>query len=133
MRNTKSRLAFFLAAISLIVLAFWRPISAGQADNTMRAREFIDDHVKRLRPLEVAAARAWWTANVTGRAEDFEEKEKTQNRIDLALSDSKKFQEVKDIKAATGITDKTLAREIDLLYLTCLEKQVDPELLKKMV
>src|SRR5205085_8451394 len=45
-----------------------------------------------------------------------------------------KFAEVKalwnDLKA---IDDSTVAREIDLLYLTYLEKQVDPELLKKMV
>lgn len=130
---TGIRLLFVLMGVFVVLLAVWRPITAGQTDNTMRAREFVENHVSHLRPLEVAAARAWWTANVTGRPEDFEEKERTQNRIDLALSDTRKFQNLKEIKAAGGIANKVLAREIDLLYLTYLEKQVDPELLKKMV
>src|SRR4051812_3413763 len=103
---TKLQWSIFSAGVFVLALAAWRPTTAGQANNTMRAREFIDEHVSRLRPLEVAAARAWWTANVTGSPKDFEEKEKTQNRIDLALSDAKRFQELKDIKAASGITDK---------------------------
>jgi peptidyl-dipeptidase A len=116
-----------------IILSVIHPtILAGPADNTARAREFVDAHVKLVRPLELAANRAWWAANTTGKAEDFAEKERAQNRIDQALSDAKKFQAVKEIKTAGGITDKLLAREIDLLYLAYLEKQVDPELLKKM-
>ena len=127
------RVLFLLAGAFIVLLAIWRPTTAGPVDNAAHAREFVENHVRHLRPLEVAASRAWWTANVSGRPEDFAEKERTQNQIDLALSDPKKFQEVKEIKAAGGLSDKTLSREIDLLYLAYLEKQVDPELLKKMV
>jgi peptidyl-dipeptidase A len=130
---TGMRVFFLLTGAFFVLLAIWRPTTAGPVDNAARAREFVEDHVGHLRPLEVAASRAWWTANVSGRPEDFAEKERTQNRIDLALSDPKKFQEVKEIKSAGGFADKTLSREIDLLYLAYLEKQVDPELLKKMV
>jgi peptidyl-dipeptidase A len=131
---TGMRVLFLLAGTFFVLLAIWRPITAGPVvDNTTRAREFIDAHVSLLRPLEIAASRAWWNANTSGRAEDFAEKEKTQNRIDQALSDPKKFAEVKEIKSAGGIGDKAISREIDLLYLAYLEKQVDPKLLEKMV
>src|SRR5712692_10433845 len=50
-----------------------------------------------------------------------------------ALADPAAFAEVKAIKEAAGIDDPILTREIDLLYLAYLEKQVDPALLKKMV
>ncbi len=129
---TGLRILFIFAGICLMLFAIGRPITAKPVDSDAQAREFIEDHVSHLRPLEVAANRAWWAANISGRPEDFAEKERTQNRIDLALSDPKKFQAVKEIKTAGGISDKLLTREIDLLYLAYLEKQVDPELLKKI-
>jgi peptidyl-dipeptidase A len=121
---------FVLAAL---VILFPRIVLAGP-ETTARARQFITEHVAKLRPLEIAGSEAWWVANITGKDEDFQRKEDTQNRIDAALSDRKAFAEVKalwtDLK---GIDDAIVAREIELLYLTYLEKQVDPELLKKMV
>ncbi len=82
-------------------------------------------------PLEREVALAWWNANVTGRAEDFKAKEDAQNRLDAALSDKARFGQLKEIDAAK-ISDVQLAREIKLLYLLYLEKQVDPELLKQI-
>src|SRR5262249_36520969 len=56
------------------------------------------------------------------------------NKIDAALSDKAAFAKVKELKdAAKDIDDAVLRRAIEVLYLTYLEKQVDPELLKKMV
>src|SRR5262249_46513738 len=58
----------------------------------------------------------------------------TQNKIDAALSDKAIFAKVKELKdARKDIDDAALRRAIDVLYLTYLEKQVDTELLKKMV
>jgi len=82
--------------------------------------------------LDIAANRAWWDANITGDDADFKRKEEAQNQIDAVLSDPKAFAEVKAIKEKGGIDDPTLKRAIDVIYLIYLEKQVDPELLKKM-
>jgi peptidyl-dipeptidase A len=127
-----------LAAIAVItLLLLWFPLAAvASPQATERARQFLDAHTRKLRPLEVAAAHAWWTANVTGRDEDFKKKAETQNRIDEALADPDVFREVKELKklqAAGQIDDPILARAMEVLYLTYLEKQVDPALLKKMV
>ena len=87
-----------------------------------------------MRPLEIAGSKAWWNANITGKDEDFKRKEEAQNRIDEALANRDAFEEVKDLKEhRKEIDDPTLARCIDVLYLAYLEKQVDPDLLKKMV
>jgi peptidyl-dipeptidase A len=129
------RIVFSLAIVVTAAFALWRPILANAAEKTKandRAKAFIDDHVARLRPLELAVNLAWWKANTTGKDEDFQEKERAQNRVDEALADTARFQELKDIKKEGGIGDPILAREIELLYLTYLEKQVDPALLKKM-
>ncbi len=100
---------------------------------TKRAQEFVAGHEQKLRPLEIAASVAWWEANTTGKDEAFRRKEEAQNRIDEALSDSERFRELKDIhEHVKEISDRVLAREVRVLYLLYLEKQVDAELLKKM-
>jgi len=119
-------LGFLLCCSPLAVLA--------GADMTERARKFVKDHERRLRPLDVAANRAWWDANTSGKAEDFARKVETQNRIDETLADPTTFAELKALKDnRQQIDDPILARAIDVLYLLYLEKQVDTALLKKMV
>jgi peptidyl-dipeptidase A len=109
--------------------------NTAQADANDDAAAFIKDHVSKLRPLEVTAGIAWWNANTTGKDEDFKKKEEAQNKIDEALADKKAFDRVKALKDAAdkgGIKDALAARQIQLLYLQYLEKQVAPELLKKI-
>ncbi len=101
----------------------------GVAD--MQAERFIKAHEETIRPLERAANLAWWNANITGKDEDFAAKEEAQNRLDAALSDRERFATLKAIRGET-IDDPQRARQIDVLYLMYLEKQVDPALLKKI-
>jgi peptidyl-dipeptidase A len=116
-------------------MLLWRPLAAlASPEVTERARQFARNHEMRMRPLDLAANLAWWNANTTGKKEDFARKVETQNRIDEALADPKTFAELKELKNnRQHIDDPVLARSIDVLYLLYLEKQVDIELLKKMV
>lgn len=105
------------------------------ADPSAAAKAFIDAHETKMRPLEMKANLAWWDANISGKDEDFARKEDAQNKIDAALSEPKPFVALKGIKAARDagkLADAKLARQIDLLYLAYLEKQVPPDLLKKI-
>ncbi len=120
-----------LIAMVFVVLTAWSAMS-GQPNANARARAVVEAFTKKIRPLDIAANYAWWNANITGKDEHFQAKEEAQNRIDAVLSDPKDFAEVKAIKEAGKIDDKILSRAIDMIYLAYLEKQVDPELLKKM-
>jgi len=105
------------------------------ADPEAAAKEFITGHETKVKPLEIAASLAWWKANITGNDADFKAKEDAQNKIDTALSEPKPFATLKGIKAATDagkVKDPLIARQVELLYLAYLEKQVPPELLKKI-
>ena len=68
---------------------------------------FIADHLKRLKPLELAANRAWWDANTSGKDEDFKRKEESQNKIDAALADTGMFARCKSLYESrnTAIAD----------------------------
>jgi peptidyl-dipeptidase A len=111
------------------------PDSLSGADANDEAAAFIKDHVAKLRPLEVQGNVAWWNANITGKDEDFQKKEAAQNKIDEALADKKAFARLKPLKEAAdkgAIKDPLVVRQLQLLYLQYLEKQVAPELLKKI-
>ncbi len=100
--------------------------------NTKRARDFIDGFTRKIRPLDIAANRAWWEANITGKKEAFKQKEEAQNKLDALLADKEQFAGVKAIKEGGGIDDAIPRRAIDVIYLACLEKQLDAELLREM-
>src|SRR5439155_3636706 len=114
---------------AFIALCGWTCSIQASPEMTERARKFLDDHTQRLRPLEVAASLAWWDANTTGKEEAFKRKVETQNKIDEALAKPETFAEVKALKEnLKQIDDPTLARAVDVLYRTYLEKQVDTDL-----
>ncbi|MFO0825093.1 MAG: M2 family metallopeptidase [Gemmataceae bacterium] len=105
------------------------------ADPVAAAKEFITAHETKMKPLELTANKAWWKANITGADADFQAKEEAQNKIDAALSDPKPFATLKGLKKAADakkIPDAQIARQVELLYLTYLEKQVPPDLLKQI-
>src|SRR5262249_31844065 len=102
-----------------------------EADPADAARAFIREHEETIRPMERAAALAWWNANVTGRDEDFQAKEEAQNRLDAALADPARFARLKAIREKP-VPDPTVARELTVLDLQYLEKQVDPALLRQI-
>jgi peptidyl-dipeptidase A len=121
-----------LALAAVLVVSFLPAVRADSA-MTERARHFIKNHESQVRPLEVAANLAWWNANITGKKEDFAQKEEAQNRLDEALANHTAFEEVKHLKNhAKEIDDPITARCIQVIYLAYLEKQVKPALLKKI-
>src|SRR5262249_34589686 len=124
-----------LPLVAVAVLLLWQPLAPTASPQvTERAPKVLHQHTAKLRPLEVAAARAWWDANISGKEEDFKKKAEAQNRIDEALANPQAFAQVKDLtQHVKEIDDPVLARAIDVLYLTYLEKQVDTALLKKIV
>jgi peptidyl-dipeptidase A len=125
-RSIRTKLSAALAALFAMNTA---PSIADDAE--ARAWRFVAGHEARVKPLEIAAQRAWWNANVTGKDEDFQAKEDAQNALDAALADRETFAELKALKAGP-IADPVLARAVQVLYLMYLEKQVDPALLKKI-
>ncbi len=123
----------FLISGGAAVAAFdMQPATAQLADDD--AKFFVADHVKKIRPLEIALGKAWWSANISGTDADFARKEEKQNALDTALANKDSFEKLKTIRGyiKEATKDANLVRQIDVLYLQYLEKQVEPALLKKI-
>ncbi len=104
--------------------------AGGSGDEAAGA--FIAKHVEKIRPLDKTVNLAWWQANLTGKAEDFQTKEQAENALNAALADRAMFAELKAIRERGGIADPLRKRSIDVLYLSYLGKQLEPELLRAM-
>lgn len=130
--------ALTMAGLLLIGALCFLPglVNAAEPDWPAGARGFIAAHEAQIRPLEKALGLVWWQANVSGKDEDFKAKEEAQNRLDAVLARAERFAELKGIR--TGLAqlktpaDPVLVRQIEVLYLQYLEKQVDPALLERM-
>jgi peptidyl-dipeptidase A len=122
------------ALLAVVAMALIGQPRAARAErgNDARARAFIARHEATIRPMEIQVGRLWWEANISGKEDIYRQKEKAETELDLRLADPKTFAELKAIREGK-VGDKLLAREIDVLYLQYLAKQVDPELLKQMV
>ena len=126
------RRSFLIAGGAAVAGLNAQTADAQQADD--EAKAFVADHVKKIRPLEIALGKAWWSANISGTDADFARKEERQNSLDAALADNDTFKKLKTIRGyiKKATKDANLVRQIDVLYLQYLEKQVEPELLKKI-
>jgi peptidyl-dipeptidase A len=123
-------LPLLAAVVGVVLMVAWPAGAANTPDE--RARKLVESYTARVRPLEIAANRAWWNANITGKDDDYKAKEDAQNKLDAFLADKALFQEVKTVKDTGGIADAILKRAVDVIYLAVLEKQVDTDLLKKI-
>ncbi|HEY8747653.1 MAG TPA: M2 family metallopeptidase [Tepidisphaeraceae bacterium] len=104
------------------------------ADLTDRAKAFVAEHEKAVRPLEVTASRAWWNANTSGKDEDFKTKQAAEEKLVETLADRKAFAEAKSLyDHRAEITDPTMARCIEVIYLQRLSLQTDPALSKAII
>ncbi len=127
----------WLAFGSMAILGVLMCVASAAAEEPVkddaegRARAFIAAYEARVRPLETAVNLAWWRANTTGNDADFAAKEEAQNRLDAALADAERFAELKSLHESE-LSDPLLARQVAVLYLMYLEKQVPPKLLQQI-
>lgn len=129
--TTMPRLFLLSPAVLAGVTMMVSTALAEQSGNDSRARQFIARHEATIRPLEVESSRCWWEANTTGSDKAFQKKEEIETRLDLLLANRETFAVLKAIRQQP-LRDPLLARQIAVLYLQYLGRQIDPELIKEM-
>ncbi|MBN2580460.1 MAG: M2 family metallopeptidase [Pirellulales bacterium] len=106
-------------------------LAAEESPADARAERFVAEFQRTVKPLEVEACRRSYAAQVTGTDEDFRIKEEAERKLDRKLADPQSFAALKAIRKQ-GVKDPLLARQIEVLYLLYLPKQLDPELLDRI-
>jgi len=93
-------------------------------------REFLDAHIARIEPLSREVNLAYWTATISGRAEDFEHYARLEVELQRVYTNASEFEAVKGWLADAN--DGLQARQLELLYRTYLRNQIDPAQIEEM-
>ena len=126
--------AFLLTTGTTLCMLCASPAMAADTDLAERAARFVAEHEQKIRPLEVEVSKSWWLANTTGESSAFERKQTLETQLDVALANPERFAELKALhEGREQIADPILQRQIVVLYLQYLAKQVDPDLLKQII
>jgi peptidyl-dipeptidase A len=102
-------------------------------DSEAQLEEFIDSHVAKVRPMAKEAALAYWKAANTGEAADYDKVSELSLKVRKVYSDSEEFEFLMQMKESGEVKAEMLARQLELLYNSYLENQIDSKLLEEIV
>jgi peptidyl-dipeptidase A len=103
-----------------------------QGADPARVSAFVTAQVDLFRPLQIEAGKTWYAASISGTDEDFAASEKADNALNSFKADSARFAEVRALRDAGPSGDALADRQLELLYLGMLGKQVDETMLTQI-
>lgn len=118
----------------LVCIAFISIVSCGEKKRSQQQFEqFLGEHTSKIKPLLKEMSLAYWQAANSGKEEDYEKASELELKIRRIYSDANDFAFLKKIKQEGKVKDSLLSRQLDELYNSYLENQIDPELMEKIV
>ena len=120
--------------LSIVCMAVLAVVGCGgKKGEQQQFEQFLGDHVAKITPLFKEMNLASWQAANSGKDQDYNKFAELQIKVRQLYSDKKDFSFLKKVKESGRITDSLLARQLDKLYNSYLENQIDPALMKKIV
>ncbi len=101
--------------------------------NEREAQEFITSLEDQIIPAYTAMNKAYFQASVTGTDEDYSKSSDLEIRYSKILADSVKFGKVEGFRESEKIHDQLLKRELDVLYNSMIEYQIDTLKMEKLI
>lgn len=117
----------------LICVAVVNLIGCVQQARDTEMRQFLDRHIAKIKPMEKEANLASWSAETTGKSEDFDRLSELQLELRKVYANSEEFAFLKGLKESGGVSNELLNRQLQILYRGYLSNQLDDELLKQTV
>lgn len=121
-------------AYFFVILVLLTQSCKKQKNMKEKSQAFIQRFEETFKPLFKELNNASWTAEITGKDEDYKKVEELDFKISSLLSNPKDFEELKEIyEKREEIHDTILEREIDVLYNIYLGHQLDTSLQRKII
>lgn len=96
-------------------------------------KDFVDQHVDQVKPLNKQAALVYWDAAVTGEAEKYDRYSELELQIRKIYSDPNDYARLKALRDSGAVKDPLLKRQLDQLNNAYLSNQIEPTLLEQTV
>ncbi len=133
--NFKS-LAFLFLIASLIVTSCNKSEQTANQEEIKKMEQqfknFSSKISKQIADAYTKSALTYWNAAISGKDEDFKKAQEAEIEFDKLLSNKETFNQLKKFKESGLIQDSILSRDLEMMYLTYLSKQVNPEKLAAM-
>ncbi len=97
------------------------------------AQLFIQAQVQKIDPIFKQMASTYWEATGTGKEELYGKYAELELQMRKIFSNKEDFAKLKDFYECKGIQDPLIQRQLELLYLSYLQNQMDPQLMEQMV
>lgn len=126
------------SALLFGVLACARNANQSLADETKEVKvnaklaDFLQNATQDYKKLAKESSLAWFVASTTGTDAAFADSKQKEQALLMWQSDAQRFAQVQAFRKQGPSGDKLLDRQLEVLYLDMLGKQVKPELLKKI-
>lgn len=100
---------------------------------TEELKTFIKKFESEVIPLNKQAALAYFDATLSGKEEDYTKAADLEVQLSKVFARKKDFETLKRIREANVIADPILRRQLEVLYLSYIEKQIDESRLEEMI
>jgi peptidyl-dipeptidase A len=121
------------AIVTVVIISLLWSCTSKQEKMENRMKEFVYAYEARTIPLYRNMTISSWNANITGTNEDFAKSEKASFEYAKIFTDTKAFDELKEIKESQALKDPLLVRQVELLYDSYLGGQVDTALIAEQI
>ncbi len=122
-----------LAGSTIVSIMTFAVTGCGYNAEEQQAADFIKSHIEVVKPLLIESNIAYWEAANSGKAEDYDKVSALELEIRQIYSNHEEYALVKRLKESGKVKDRLLARQVEGLYNSYLENQIEPELLKTIV
>jgi len=124
----------FKAFLTLLaLLAFVSSCKSPKEKMEKDLRTFIAKYDSVVEPLQKESNLAYWTASISGKAEDWKKSEDLNIKLTGIYSNKEDFAILKKIKESDAVKDTLLNRELEVLYNSYLGNQVDTAKLNAVI
>lgn len=107
-------------------------LTACNGSNSRASRRFIQEHLTVMEPLAREANLAYWEAATSGKAEAYDRYGALELQRRQIYSNAEEYAFLKKMNEQGGLTDPVVEREIEILHLSYLANQMEPELLAEI-
>jgi peptidyl-dipeptidase A len=96
-------------------------------------KSFIKDYEAKVIPLSKEKVASYVNASITGLDSDYERAARAQLELETFHSDTAAFKKVKSFRQSTMVSDPSLRRQLEIMYLSYLGKQINKKTLEELI
>lgn len=100
---------------------------------TQDFQTFLTEFEARVKPLSKNAAITYFDATISGKEEDFKKAADIEIELSKLFASKEDFATLKKFRDSKAISDPLLARQLEVLYAAFLAKQIDEQMLERMI